>query len=89
MRIVVGLHADADAEGMAETLRQAGARDVRPPAPSMPDVLVADFPDEDLADLTTRLVGLQGVRYAEPDSIQDQLEGSTPVQHQDDVLNDW
>ena len=55
----------------------------------MPDVLVADFPDEDLADLTTRLVGLQGVRYAEPDSIQDQLEGSTPVQHQDDVPNDW
>jgi hypothetical protein len=73
MRMVVGLHADADAESMTETLRQAGARDVRPPAPSMPDVLVADFPAEDAAELITRLTGLTGVRYAEPDSMQDEL----------------
>ena len=37
------------------------------PAESLPDVLIADFPGEDVTGTVQRVAALSGVRYAEPD----------------------
>lgn len=74
MRIVVGVAAGHDPAAIAEALRAAGARDVRGPAPSLPDVLVADFPDGDPEAAVKCAAGLPGVRYAEPDALRSALE---------------
>ena len=70
MRIVVGLHEGQEPETLAETLRSRGARQVQGPAPSLPDVLVADFPEGDMEGTVKRIAEMPGVRYAEPDELQ-------------------
>jgi hypothetical protein len=70
MRMVVGLQSGALWEQVADDLRMQGAAAVTPPAPSLPDVVVADFADESVDELTARLAALPGVRYAEPDALQ-------------------
>jgi hypothetical protein len=70
MRVVIGLHADQEPEALAETLRSHGARHVQGPAPSLPDVLVADFPEGDMDGTVKTVAKLPGVRYAEPDEWQ-------------------
>lgn len=70
MRIVVGLIADQEPEPVVEALRQLGARHVLGPAPSLPDVRVADFPEGDLEQTVQAVAALPGVRYAEPDQMQ-------------------
>lgn len=70
MRLVIGLHSDQDPASLAETLRSQGARHVLGPAPSQPDVLVADFPEGDAESTLKEVSDLPGVRYAEPDEMQ-------------------
>ena len=69
MRIVVGLEPGCDAAAVADALRQAGASDVRGPAPSLPDVLVAEFAGRDPGHAVRAACELPGVRYAEPDRL--------------------
>jgi hypothetical protein len=67
MRIIVGLASEAEPSAVATALREQGARDVKPAPPSLPDVVIADFPE----DVTVQdVAALPGVRYAEPDSLQ-------------------
>jgi len=70
MRVVVGLSVDQQPEPLAQELRARGASHVRGPAPSLPGVLIADFPEGDLASKVKEVAELPGVRYAEPDELQ-------------------
>lgn len=70
MRVVVGLSADQEPEPLAEELRSRGASHVQGPTPSLPGVLVADFPEGDVAGKVKEVAELPGVRYAEPDELQ-------------------
>jgi hypothetical protein len=74
MRVVVGITPETEAAAVAEALRQEGAHSVQGPAQSLPDVLVADFPEGDLTDTVKRVAALPGVRYAEPDEMQSILD---------------
>jgi hypothetical protein len=69
VRIVVGLVPDAEWTAVAAALRDAGAADVRPPLPSLPDVVLAEFPQGDAEAVAARVAALPGVRYAEPDTL--------------------
>ena len=70
MRVVVGLSADQEPEPLVKELHSRGASHVQGPAPSLPGVLVADFPEGDLASKVKEIAELPGVRYAEPDEMQ-------------------
>lgn len=70
MRVVVGLAVDQEPEAVAEVLRSKGAKHVQGPAPSLPDVLVADFPEGDVDATVKTVAELPGVRYAEPDEMR-------------------
>jgi len=70
MRIVVGIAVGREPASVAEALRRKGARSVQGPAPSLPDVLVAEFPEGDLESTVKSVAALPGVRYAEPDELQ-------------------
>jgi len=70
MRFVVGLEADQDITAVSDSLVALGARSVSGPQPSLPDVLVADFPDGNVDETTTRIATLPGVRYAEPEQLR-------------------
>lgn len=70
MRVVVGIVAGQHPESLATALRSKGAKHVQGPAPSLPDVSVADFPEGDLEDILKAVSELPGVRYAEPDEMQ-------------------
>jgi fervidolysin-like protein len=74
MRVVVGIASDAKPESVEESLRREGARSVQGPAPSLPDVLVAEFPDADAGAMVKRVAALPGVRYAEPDEMRTILD---------------
>jgi hypothetical protein len=83
MRIVVGLHENADASSVSAALRDLGARDVRPPQQSLPGVVVAEFGGEpaeqpDEGALLARVTGLEGVRYAEPDAMRSSMPSPEP-----------
>jgi hypothetical protein len=70
MRVVVGLSADQQPEPLADELRSRGASHVQGPVPALPGVLIADFPEGDLATKVKEVAQLSGVRYAEPDEMQ-------------------
>jgi hypothetical protein len=70
MRVVVGLEEGQDPALVADQLHASGARHVQPPPPSLPGVLVADFPDGDASATVQRVASIPGVRYAEPDEMQ-------------------
>ena len=70
MRVVVGLVPETEASAVAQALRDEGAHGVSGPAPSLPDVLVAEFPEGDQADILKRVGAMPGVRYAEPDEMR-------------------
>jgi fervidolysin-like protein len=70
MRVVVGLAEGHDPRQVGEQLKARGARHVQGPQPSLPDVLVADFPEDDMPATLERVSALPGVRYAEPDELQ-------------------
>jgi hypothetical protein len=70
MRIVVGLDAGQDPEPVMSALRDKGAQHVQPPAPSLPDVVLAEFPEGDAGATIRDVVEIPGVRYAEPDELQ-------------------
>jgi hypothetical protein len=73
MRIVVGTNTGQDPVPVADALREMGAREVQGPAPALPDVLIADFPDDDVDDWEHALetiMAVPGVRYAELDQMQ-------------------
>ncbi len=75
MRVVVGLDAGHLPATVTDALLAHGARAVRGPAPSLPDVLVAEFPDDDDATVTLeRVAALSGVRYAERDTLRSTLD---------------
>lgn len=69
--MVVGLEADANWERVADQLRAHGARTVNAPVPSLPDVVVADFAPCPADELAAEIIRMTGVRYAEPDVMQD------------------
>jgi hypothetical protein len=68
VRIVVGLYAGQDPSPVVAALERCGARYVQPPAPSLPDVVVAEFP-EGLVTMQ-QVAEIPGVRYAEPDQLR-------------------
>jgi hypothetical protein len=70
VRMVIGLQRGADRDRVVAAVRAAGATDLRPPSASLPDVIVAEFPDDDEAALVARLGALDGVRYAEVDVLR-------------------
>jgi hypothetical protein len=70
MRIIVGLAPGVDPSPITEALRGLGADSVQGPTEALPDVLVANFGDEDASPLIDRIVRLPGVRYAEPDQLR-------------------
>lgn len=70
MRVVVGLTAGQEPGPVIEALRAQGARHVQGPAPSLPDVLVAEFPEGDVAGTVETVTALPGVRYAEPEQMR-------------------
>jgi hypothetical protein len=71
-RVVVGLESKDDVPAVSEALRAAGAQHVSEPQPSLPDVVVAEFPDDDVEDNTLKsITALNGVRYAEHDQLRD------------------
>ncbi len=70
MRIVVGIAEGHDVDSVSEALKATGARSVQGPAPSLPDVVVADFPEADIDRTLKGVAALSGVRYAEPDEMQ-------------------
>lgn len=70
MRVVVGLSADQQPEPLIEELHSRGASHVQGPTPSLPGVLVAEFPQGDLKSKVKEVAELPGVRYAEPDAVQ-------------------
>ncbi len=74
MRVVVGLDADHPPATVTDALLAHGARAVRGPAPSLPDVLVAEFPDDDATVTLERVAALSGVRYAERDTLRSTLD---------------
>ena len=70
MRVVVGLVPGSQPGTVADVLRSQGAQFVQGPMPSLPDVLVAEFPDEAAQGTLAKIAALPGVRYAEPDALQ-------------------
>ncbi|HEY5985195.1 MAG TPA: hypothetical protein VIV12_02250 [Streptosporangiaceae bacterium] len=70
MRMVIGLDPTADRESVELAVRAAGATGLRPQSPSLPDVIVADFPDNDEAALIARLGTIDGIRYVERDAMR-------------------
>ena len=70
MRVVVGLTEGHDPKSVAQALRSLGAAHVQGPLPSLPDVLVADFPPRESDTLVKSVTELPGVRYAEPDEMR-------------------
>jgi hypothetical protein len=70
-RVVVGLESKDDVPAVSEALRAAGAQHVSEPQPSLPDVVVAEFPDDDEDNTLKSIAALKGVRYAEPDQLRD------------------
>jgi hypothetical protein len=74
MRIVVGLDPGAPAAAIDGALRARGATDVRPPAPSLPDVMLTEFPDQPEEAVLTDVRAIPGVRYAEVDVLRTMLE---------------
>jgi hypothetical protein len=70
MRIVVGIATGREPGSVAAALRREGASSVQGPAPSLPDVLVAEFPEGDLERTVKTVAALPGVRYAEPEELQ-------------------
>jgi Fervidolysin N-terminal prodomain len=70
MRVIVGIANETESAAVADGLRREGAQSVRGPAKSLPDVLVAEFPEGDLARTVKRVAALPGVRYAEPDEMR-------------------
>jgi hypothetical protein len=70
MRVVVGLEPGSDVGAVSDALRAAGARYVSEPQPSLPDVVVAEFPDGDVTATVKAASALPGVRYAEPDQLR-------------------
>ena len=71
MRLVVGLESSGDVPSVTDALRAAGAVHVFPPQPSLPDVVVAEFPDNiDEGAALHSITALNGVRYAEPDGLR-------------------
>lgn len=69
VRVIVGLAEGSDPATVATRLREAGARHVSAPLPSLPDVVVAEFPP-DIEDPVARAQTVPGVRYAEPDVLR-------------------
>jgi len=63
----VGLDHSCDVEAVTDALRAAGASYVSKPPPSLPDVLVAQFPDGSEDDTLTHISHIPRVRYAEID----------------------
>lgn len=74
MRVIVGIVTGHDVATVADALLHSGAGGVQGPAASLPDVLVADFPDGDPASIVERVAALPGVRYAEPDELRSTLD---------------
>jgi hypothetical protein len=70
MRVVIGLAEGQKPEPLADALRSHGAHHVEGPAPSLPGVLLADFPEGDVDRTVKKVAELPGVRYAEPDEWQ-------------------
>jgi hypothetical protein len=70
MRVVVGLVEGQEPEPLVVALRSKGAKHVQGPAPSLPGVLVAEFPEGDVEGIVKVVSDLPGVRYAEPDEMQ-------------------
>jgi hypothetical protein len=70
MRFVVGLEADQDVAAVSDALLALGAHSVVGPQPSLPDVLLADFPDGNVDEMVKRIAALPGVRYAEPEQLR-------------------
>jgi hypothetical protein len=67
MRVVVGLEGTQHVAAVTQALRAAGATWVSAPQPSLPDVIVAEYPEDDPAAVLAQISGIRGVRYAEPD----------------------
>ena len=71
-RVIVGLEQGADWVQISDALQAAGAEAVDPPRESLPDVVVASYPD----DVPRSILAVQaaqavpGVAYAEPDTLQ-------------------
>jgi hypothetical protein len=74
MRVVVGVAPGHEPAAVAEELVAKGAREVQGPAPSLPDVLVAEFPEGDVDETVKSLAEIPGVRYAEPDAMRSILD---------------
>lgn len=74
MRIVVGIESGHDIGSVADALRATGARSVQGPAPSLPEVLVAEFPSGDQTRTLNGVSALAGVRYAELDEMRTTLD---------------
>jgi hypothetical protein len=74
MRVVVGLAPGHEPTAVADRLVAKGAHHVQGPTPSLPDVLVADFPQGDVDSTVKSIAELPGVRYAEPDEMRSILE---------------
>lgn len=70
MQLVIGLDDDASVATVTESLRAAGASYVSTPPPSLPDVLVAQFPDGDVGARVRAVRAIAGVRYAEPEQLR-------------------
>jgi hypothetical protein len=73
VRINVGIASGSEWASVAAALRDKGARSVQDPQPSLPDVLVAEFPEGDVADTVRRVEELPGVRFAERDELRSTL----------------
>jgi hypothetical protein len=77
-RVIVGLDPDADWEQVGDALRAAGAETVDPPRESLPDVIVASYPDETPIEVAVEAaVAICGVAYAEPDTLRFALESDS------------
>jgi hypothetical protein len=74
MRIVVGIVAGSDPAAVAEAVRGVGARNVQGPLPSLPDVLIAEFPEPDRGGTVKTVAALPGVRFAELDELRSILD---------------
>lgn len=69
-RIVIGLQPGADSVRLIDELKSIGAQRIQPPNATLPDVIVAEFADDDLQALLRTTGELEGVRYSEPDALR-------------------
>jgi hypothetical protein len=70
-RVIVGLEQGADWVQISDALQAAGAEAVDPPRESLPDVVVASYPDDISIDTAVQAAqAVPGVAYAEPDTLQ-------------------